>query len=220
MEQAAQLLGKDPETIQKRFLKLTRLRFLNREKRSGFDEYIYFPARAGGVQIADRGYAPEIRFIGKKSPMSITHDWTISQFHAGLELALRNTPKPISSWQQWRRDMKDMQHLVPDGRFALEGDEEYSMLENHRHESEYENGKSSFHRKLIEYADLGVYRVYVLMKTQEKRDMFVKKIAPELNTTKLWFATVQDALVNPLGSIWRTPHNYESRSYSILPPTD
>jgi hypothetical protein len=58
---------------------------LDRQQKSNFAEYVYFLTERGGNLAAERGHFQHgPRWITKKSPMTLDHDTTISDFHMRL----------------------------------------------------------------------------------------------------------------------------------------
>ena len=216
--QASELLNRNPFTVQKRFNKLTRTdpHYLNRERQSEFDEWVYFPAPAGGRKMFQNAFSTSPWSIREKAKSHLPHDVMISQFHLKLELALRGRGLKLS-WEQWRDDMEDMKPVIPDARFAVEGEEEFTPLENQR--ARPKNGYKSLIEKMRELEKMDVKRVCWLFPTEERRQNFLEAIEKEFNTTRFWFSTYDLALTDPLGKIWLTPKNYKERPYSILKPT-
>ena len=203
--------------------------YLDRVQRNMFDAHLYFLDRKGGDEAAHFGYLPESRWVQKKSPLSMEHDTTISWFHLKHEFALGAIGLELI-WEQWRRDMKDMLPLEPDARFAVRGDERYSILEivraNEHGIKKKEGDKpkpKNLSEKLADYMELDIERVCIVLPSHLRVTRYLEKLeglypAKEYPTQKIWLTDYQSFMVNTLDPIWKTPANYRTRQYSILKP--
>jgi hypothetical protein len=230
-DQLTRLLGRNEWYVQKRLKSFYDAGYLNNTQDGPFGPMMYFLSFKGGEKCVNLGILEKPRYVFKKSPKSIAHDSLITEFHLALELALRGPLfqpvlektgwRPINSltWEQWRDDMTDLAHLIPDARFAVVGDEDFTLVEVVRANiSKPKDKEDELTSKLIEYERLGIKRVLILMPTKTRTDNYVKKLSLLLPSTIFWVTDYDSWKEDVLGKIFRTPKNYETRMYSILKP--
>jgi hypothetical protein len=108
--------------------------------------------------------------------------------------------------------------LIPDWRFAVDGDEEFTPSENQR----TRHGKKGTRLidKLRHYEAIKIKRVCIILPTQERRKNFLEEIEDTYKNSKtaFWFSSYDLVLADPLGKIWQQPRNFRDREYSILKP--
>lgn len=235
VDQLTRLLGRGSDYVQKRLQAFYRAGYLNRTQDGPFGPIMYFFSFKGGEKCVNLGILEKPRYVYKKSPKSIAHDSLISEFHLALELGLGarkctwdsvdggcvwpDQHKLTLTWEQWRDDMTDLKHLIPDARFAIQGEEEYTLVEVVRANiSKPKDREDELTEKLMEYEKLGIPRVLILMPTKTRADNYLKKLSQILPSSHIWVTDYDSWISDVLGKIFRTPKNYETRQYSILKP--
>lgn len=232
-DQLTRFLGRDESYVQKCLKKFYDVGLLNRTQDGPFGAMMYFLSFKGGEKCVNLGILEKPKYVYKKSPKSIAHDSLISEFHLALEIALRDripacqhsTPPcdscaaNILTWEQWRDDMTDLAHLIPDARFAVVGDDDFTLVEVVRANiSKPKDREDELTEKMFEYEKLGIKRILILMPTKSRADNYLKKLFSILPSSAIWVTDYDSVFKDVLGAVFRTPKNYETRSYSILKP--
>ncbi len=214
--QAMTVLNCKPDYIQVRLRRLYEHGYLDRQQKNDFSEFVYYFTEKGGNMAAERGHLQAPRWITKKSPMTLDHDTTISDFHMRISAVAE-----LAGWEQWRGDLaKDFDsEWIPDAKFRVVGDEVRLLEIVKSGESGYKKGESSLVSKLKTY-DREKHYTLVVMPTTQRIQNFLSKIEEELPSTRLWFTDEASYQRDILGKIWWTPKNFRTRQYSILKPED
>lgn len=161
----------------------------------------------------------------EKSPYSIAHDSEITSFHTELQMEFGGE---VLIWEQ-----KNLKKTVyPDALFGFSWDRKrvhYFFLEIEKsRQGHYENGKSGLDTKLERYDKyrksakckkewvyFDDFRVCVVVKNRERADNLLKKLAGTLPYRFIWITTEEDYKRDIMGSIWRTPKDWQGRSWSF-----
>ena len=224
-ELAAVMLKRDESTTRKRFLGLYQAGYLNRTRRDLVAPYVYFLGEKGAQEAARLGYLPEVRFIKAKSRILINHDLEITMFHRALESALSKTSLGLTSWEQWRGDLKDeirtpreTAALIPDARFVIDGTSAFFLEIVKSYESEYEDGISNIVRKIGLYAGyknqfkkkygMDDFRVLWVLPTQARVLGLLSKIENDYPFRRFYLTDEESYRTNLLGKIWWTPRDF------------
>jgi Replication-relaxation len=215
-KQCIQVIGCKPDYIQVRLRRLYEAGYLDRQQKNNFSEYVYFFTEKGGDLAAERGHLLAPRWITKKSPMTLDHDVTISDFH--MRLSAQLLPPNGMEWHQWRGDLaKSFGEWIPDAHFAISVAGWHVLEIVKSGESGYKKGESSLVAKLKTY-DAEKHKTLVVMPTTQRIVNFLSKIEDELPSTRLWFTDEASYQRDILGKIWWTPKNFRDRQYSITKP--
>jgi Replication-relaxation len=221
----AECTGRDLKTIQKRMQYLCEANYLNRQRRDRLSPFVYFLGEEGAKLAYELGYIPILRFIKKKSAMTINHDLDITNFH---RLIIRSFGD--IQWEQWRGDSKYLveaegESFIPDGHFVLDG--QFFFVERVRsYESEYEDGESNIEKKFRIYSaykdefrrkyGYDDYRVLWLMPTRERAKRILEKMETKYPFRRFYVTDEESYTKRIEGKIWWTPKDFRDATYSLL----
>jgi hypothetical protein len=227
--QATGILGRNPETVQKRFQVLHLAGHLNRVRESLVPPYVYFLDREGARLACDLGELAAPHYVTSKSRMIVNHDLEITKFHMALEVA---APAGLAEWRQWRDDLRDSadagegaKAMIPDAYFVLNGRAFFLEIVK-SYESEYVGGRSNIEQKLALYLayrerfreryGMGDFRVLWVLPTLRRVQLLIGKVKGEFPNRKFWLTDEASYRRDVAGKIWWTPKDFGTRTYSLF----
>jgi hypothetical protein len=204
--------------------------------------YIDLDRIAGSVQhawgLSDKGVKfceslwPKAKTFDEHSQRTLDHELEISFFHIALKRFCEKNNLKLY-WQQ--ADLKCT--VSPDAMFAItdltkaeDKNTLYYFLEMERAKiGHYVNGEPSIMRKLGKYyeyygtdkcekewVDFRQFRVIVIQRTDERRENLLKQLNKEYNHRMFWLAAELSYKVGIEANIFRTPRDFQEKSYSFL----
>ena len=191
-------------------------------------ENIFWLSRSGLFLARDCGFREGIT-TPEKSPHTLEHEATITEFHLAVEQVANSNHLELY-WQQ--HNLK--RSVNPDALFALidprypEGESTfYYFLEVEKsREGNYHDGESALMRKLERYFGyqgtsdcrrdwiwFDEFRVLILVTNETQQHRLLERLAPRFPLRMFWVASER---MNFAELVFRTPLDYRTAAYSLL----
>jgi len=201
---------------------INRLRYFEPDRVFGMTSFVY--------GLSDKALRSGLDLSGKTfdehSERTLDHELEISYFHIEL--------KKLCAKQGWELywQQKDLKCTIsPDTYFAItkpKGTFHFFVEVERAKIGNYKNGEPSIMRKLSKYYDyynsdqcqkewnFRLFRTIVIQRTDERRDNLLKAATSQFNHRTFWLTTEPLYKQHVGAEIFKTPKDYEQRSYSFL----